>query len=153
MKKIKIISIIAIFLLAINIFWILFFISHKPLHGRGNDPKKVIIEKLHLDELQTKEYEKLIDGHRESIRNSEKHIMELKNQLYKTLKERANVSMTDSLMTEIGKAQIEIEHINYNHFQDIKQLCKPEQLNYFNELCNDIAKLFGRPSPPENEKH
>lgn len=153
MKKIKVISIIAILLLAINVFWIWFFITHKPPHGRNHDPKKVIIEKLHLDEKQTNEYEKLIEGHREDIQNSEQQIMMLKNQLYLTLKDNEKQNITDSLIAEIGKVQIEIEHISYKHFLDIKKLCKPEQENSFSELCNDIAKLFAPPSPPEHEKH
>jgi len=153
MKKVKLLNFITICLFAINIFWIWFFISHKPPHGRKNEPKKLIIEKLNFNETQIKEYEKLIAVHREDIQKQEQQIIVLKNQMYLTLKENPNSSFTDSLIAEIGKVQIEIEHINYKHFQDISKLCTPEQQNSFYKLCNDIAKLFTPPSHPNNEKH
>lgn len=153
MNKVKILSIIVIGLLAVNLFLIWFLISHKPPHGRVDDPKKVIIEKLHLDETQITAYERLIDAHKQNIQKTEQQMMLLKNQLYASLQEGKQIDLSDSIMTEIGNVQIEIEHINYNHFQDIKNLCKPEQLKSFDRLCMDIAKLFAPPSPRANEKH
>ncbi|MEI7801078.1 MAG: hypothetical protein WCI97_00365 [Bacteroidota bacterium] len=152
MNKVKIIGTIAIVLLAINIFWVWFFITHKP-PGRNREPKKVIIEKLHLDETQKAAYEKLIDAHRQNMQQSEHEMMQLKNQLYASLQEGKQEDLSDSIINEIGKVQIEIEHVNYKHFQDIKKLCKPEQLKSFDELCLEIAKLFAPPHPPENEKN
>jgi len=152
MNKIKTISAIAIGLFLINIFWIWFFISHKPAHGRHEQPKKVIIEKLQLDKRQIKDYEVLIKAHRANIHQTEANIQALKNQLYLTLKEKENMVFTDSLIAEIAKVQMEIEHIHYNHFKEIKQLCKPQQQHLFNALCSDIARLFAHPSPPVHEK-
>lgn len=152
MNKVKILSTIAIVLLAINVFWIWFFIAHKPPHGRRPEPKKVIMEKLKFDEQQTKEYDKLIDWHRGQMKESEQQIMLLKNQLYLTLMDKDAGSVSDSLIREIGKMQEKVEHINYKHFQDIKQLCKPTQQNSFGELSKDIAKLFAPPPRPENDK-
>lgn len=152
MNKVKILSTIAIVLLAINVFWIWFFIAHKPPHGRRQEPKKVIIEKLKFDEQQTKDYEKLIAWHREHINESEQQIMGLKNQLYLTLTNKDASVISDSLIREIGKMQEKVEHINYKHFQDIHQLCKAEQQNSFGELSKDIAKLFAPAPRPENDK-
>ncbi len=153
MKKVKLLSIIAICLFSINIFWIWFFISHQPPHGRKQDPKKVIIEKLHFNEQQKKEYEKLIAVHKGNIRKQEQQILMLKNLMYLKLNQNPNNRFTDSLIARIGRAQMEIEHINYNHVQDISRLCKLEQKNSFYELCFEIAKLFTPPSAPHNEKH
>lgn len=153
MNKVKILSITSIGLFAANILLIWFLVSHKPSRDRGEDPKKVIIEKLHLDEKQIGDYEKLIDSHRQDILNSEREMMRLKNQLYLTLRESENPSMTDSLIAEIGKSQINIEHINYRHFQDIRNLCRADQAESFNELSIDIAKLFSiQRMPPTGKK-
>ncbi len=153
MNKFKILSIISIGLLAVNLFFIWFLVSRKPPHGRTQDPKKIIIEKLHLDEAQITAYENLIDAHRQRIRESEQQIMLLKNQLYASLQEGKQTDLADSIMTELGRAQLEIEHVNYKHFQDIKKLCKPEQLKSFDELCLEIAKLFAPPPHPEHPAH
>ncbi len=152
MSKIKVLSIISIGLLAVNIILIWFLMCNKTAHGKKEGPKKVIIEKLHFGVLQTKKYEKLIDWHRKNIRESESQMMVLKNQLYTSLQQGKQTNSSDSLIAEIGKVQIEIEHINYKHFQDIKQLCKPEQLKLFDELSEDIAKLFAHKPLPPNEK-
>jgi periplasmic protein CpxP/Spy len=152
MNKVKVLSIVSIGLFAANIILICFLMSNKMAHDRKEDPKKIIIKKLHFDESQTKEYEKLIDWQKKNIRKSESQMMVLKNELYTSLQQNKQTNSTDSLIAEIGKVQIEIEHINYKHFKDIKELCKPEQLKLFDELCEDIAKLFAHKPLPPNEK-
>jgi len=148
MNKVKLLSIIAVGLLAVNIFLLL----HKPPHRKQEEPREIIIKKLHLDAQQIQEYEKLIDVHKVKIQHAEQEMMLLKNQLYKSLAETKENTSKDSLMLEIGKVQAEIEQINYSHFQDIKQLCKSEQLKYFDDFCLDITKLFGQKQIPPNEK-
>lgn len=149
MNKVKVLSIVSIVLFAANLILIWFLMDSKTVPKRREGPRKIIIEKLHFNELQTAEYGKLIDWHRKNIRKSELQMMVLKNQLYTNLQQNKQTNSTDSLIAEIGKAQIEIEHINHKHFNDIKQLCKPEQLKLFDELCEDIAMLFAhKPLPP-----
>jgi hypothetical protein len=152
MNEVKVLSIVSIGLFAANIILIWFLMYGKTPHKKREGPKKVVIEKLHFDEVQTTEYEKLIDWHRKSIRESEAQMMVLKNELYTSLQQGKQTNSTDSLIAEIGKVQIEIEHINHKHFKDIKELCKPEQLKLFDELCEDIAKLFAHKPLPPNEK-
>ena len=151
MTKVKLLSITSIFLLALNLVMIWFFVSHKP-DGRRDRPKKVIIEKLHFNTSQIEEYEKLIAWHRGNIQHRQHKMQSLKNQLYSTLQEKGKSNATDSLINEIGKVQIEIEQVHYKHFQDIKKLCNPEQQKSFNELCSDIAELFAPHTLPANEK-
>jgi protein CpxP len=152
MNKVKVLSIVSFGLFAANLILVWFLMFNKTAHDRKEGIKKIIIEKLHFDESQTKEYEKLIDWHKKNIRKSESQMMVLKNQLYTSLQQNNQTNSTDLLIAEIGKVQIEIEHINYKHFKDIKQLCKPEQLKLFDELCEDIAKLFAHKPLPPNEK-
>jgi len=153
MKKVKVLSIISSCLFAVNVFWIWFFISHRPPHRSNKEPKTVIIEKLQFNEGQKKAYEKLIAAHREKIQTEDLKLLVLKNQMYLTLRESPTKSIADSLITEIGKGQAKIEHINYKHFQDISKLCNPEQQILFYELCKDIAELFTPLAGPKNEKH
>lgn len=153
MKKVKVLSIISSCLFAVNVFWIWFFISHRPPHRIKKEPKTVIIEILQFNEGQKKAYEKLIAVHREKIQKEDLKVLVLKNQLYLTLRESPTRSVADSLIAEIGEGQAKIEHINYKHFQDISKLCNPEQQILFYELCKDIAELFTPPAGPKNEKH
>ncbi len=152
MRKLKIASFIAIGLFVLNLVLIWFLISSKPHKNRREGPKKLIIEKLHLEGSQIKQYEKLIEWHRKRIRESETQLMALKNQLYGSLQTKSPPVLKDSLIAEIAKVQMEIEKINYTHFQEIKQLCEPEQLKLFDSLCEEIAQLFSHKPPHPNEK-
>lgn len=139
MNKYKFLTIIVIVLLITN--GILFFILVKN-HKRKGGPKNIIIEKLHFDKEQIKQYEAYIQQHRKAINNNETAINTLRSNLYEELKYSNNKSKIDSLILIIGKQQTIAEHINYKHFLEIKKLCKPNQKNDFDELTKEIAKLF-----------
>jgi hypothetical protein len=110
--------------------------------GRVEGPKRIIIEKLNFDQEQIDAYELLIVWHRTNITQCEHQMMDLKNQLYAGLQEGNQANLTDSLIGEIGGVQQKIEQVNYKHFQDIKQLCRPEQLKLFDKLSKEISRLF-----------
>jgi Spy/CpxP family protein refolding chaperone len=157
MEKTKLLTITVIGLLLLNFATLGFlFISgtkgHKPPHdipeGR-HEPKEIIIERLHFDANQQKEYGQLIEWHRRKIRQLEDSIRVSKNELYMLLNndivdEKAKVT----LINEIALFQKQIEATHFKHFEDIKKLCKPEQQVYFNELTEEFGRLFYRNKPP-----
>ncbi|MDF3028805.1 MAG: hypothetical protein K0S23_3112 [Fluviicola sp.] len=113
---------------------------------RHHGPRNEIIEKLHFDEKQVAEYDKLIRGHRKAIESAEQQLQQQKQKLYSNL----NEPLSDSLLQEILKVEAGIERIHFNHFKDIEKLCKPEQKGYFRQLNREIAHLF---SPKKGPKH
>jgi Spy/CpxP family protein refolding chaperone len=157
MEKTKLLTITVIGLLLLNFATLGFlFISgtkgHKPPHdipeGR-HEPKEIIIERLHFDANQQKEYGQLIEWHRRKIRQLEDSIRVSKNELYMLFNndivdEKAKVT----LINEIALFQKQIEATHFKHFEDIKKLCKPEQQVYFNELTEELGRLFSRNKPP-----
>ena len=38
--------------------------------------------------------------------------------------------------------QKEVEMINYDHFSDIRALCRPDQMDNFNTLAQELAQIF-----------
>ena len=66
----------------------------------------------------------------------------LRSELYQQLKHQQDTSKVDSIISIIANQQIIAENINYNHFLEIKKLCKPSQKEDFDELTTKIAKLF-----------
>ncbi len=149
MNKLKVLSLISIGLLAVNIILIWFLVSHQPNRSNREGPKRIIIEKLHFDKNQITEYEKLIEWHRTEIRKADKQMLELKHNLYSYLIKEPSTSK-DSLIAEIGKLQMAIEHIHFKHFLDIKKLCKHEQQNYFEAFASEITELFPQ---TKNKQH
>lgn len=159
MSKIKLLSIAVVGLLILNGCIIGFMFFRKPPRPMSrampseNGPKNIIIQKLHFDTQQINEYQKLIDAHQTALRELQQEMKENKNELYLTLNEE-NIIAKDSLENNIANIQKRIEEIHYQHFMAIKNLCKPDQLSYFNELTNDLAKYFtpekNSPPPPRD---
>jgi Spy/CpxP family protein refolding chaperone len=157
MEKTKLLTITVIGLLLLNFATLGFlFISgtkgHKPPHdipeGR-HEPKEIIIERLHFDANQQKEYGQLIEWHRRKIRQLEDSIRVSKNELYMLLNDdKIDEKAKVTLINEIALFQKQIEATHFKHFEDIKKLCKPEQQVYFNELTEEFGRLFYRNKPP-----
>ena len=157
MEKTKLLTITVIGLLLLNFATLGFlFISgtkgHKPPHdipeGR-HEPKEIIIERLHFDANQQKEYGQLIEWHRRKIRQLEDSIRVSKNELYMLLNDdKIDEKAKVTLINQIALFQKQIEATHFKHFEDIKKLCKPEQQVYFNELTEEFGRLFYRNKPP-----
>ena len=142
MNKTKLLSIISVVLFISNIALVacVFLGQHRPTSKEG--PRDIIIERLHFDTQQVAAYDKLIRKHRNTIRVQQDAMMGLKNQLYSRLLDFPDAVIKDSLEREIGKLQIAIENINFDHFKEIKLLCKEDQQKAYGELIHDIARLF-----------
>ncbi len=124
---------------------------HGPRH-RGEGPKKLIVEKLHLDQQQQAEYEKLIHWHRGTIDQLDNQILETKNRLYlQLLKTNVDAKAEDSLINVIVGYQKQIEQTHFKHFEDIKKICKPEQMEYYYDLTTELTTLFSKPRRPKHD--
>ena len=123
-------------------------LPHDRPEGR-HEPKEIIIERLHFDANQQKEYGQLIEWHRGEIRQLEDSIRVSKNELYLLLNDdKVDENAKVTLINEIALFQKQIEATHFKHFEDIKKLCKPEQQVYFNELTEELGRLFSRNKPP-----
>lgn len=127
---------------------VLFFGGKKKGH-HPHGPKHLIIQKLQFDEAQQVAYEGLIKSHRSLIGEKDGEIRSLKKALLSTLNRPQNNAFIDSISSEIGNIQKEIEIIHYNHFVSIKELCREDQLQNFESLSKELQQLFAPPPPPK----
>lgn len=152
MNKTKLLSVAVIALLVLN-FGILGFLflskKHEP-NGRKM-PREIVIEKLHFDENQIVEYEKIIEEHQKAIRNLDDSIRKTKNELYQLLnEEKINSAQKDSLYLQLANYQKQIETTHFNHFLEIKRLCKKEQLADYKNLTEELSKIFSNKPRPKH---
>lgn len=144
-------------LLISNILLVVFMMKGRgPGHGpppHHGGPRDLIIERLHFDEAQIAKFETLIQEHHKNVTDEDQALMNIKNTLYDNLKSDENKATTDSLINAMTIIQNKIEHIHYSHFEDIKKLCKPEQIRYFNVLATELSHLFGPPHGPPPPLH
>jgi len=153
--KLLTIAVIGLLLLNFGILGVMFFgkPAHPPMHPphggpNGEGPKQIIIERLHLDAMQQKDYELLVVEHRNKTDELHEASKKLHDELFSLLKgDTNNKGQSDSLMLEVANNQKAIENLNFDHFNAIKKLCKGEQVGYFNELVNDLGRLFAPKGP------
>ena len=142
MNKIKFLYIIIALLVATNIGVLLNMYLHKPPHPRHDDgPKKVIVEKLGFNEKQEAEYEIIIKQHRSRVKAIENKIRKNKDALF-TLLKSDDTTKKDSIITNLGTFQMEIESAHYKHFEAIKEICSADQLDEFKSLTKELGRLF-----------
>lgn len=111
-------------------------------------PREIIIRELAFDEEQIKKYDVLITEHQQYIRSIEEQITEKKTKLYKSAL-LENSSVDSVLFSEIAQIHIELEKIHIDHFQQIKGLCKGDQLQKFDDIVPKFSTLFRPPKPPK----
>jgi hypothetical protein len=161
MKKTKLLTITVIGLLLLNFAILAFLLVSGPRgnkrptdrpEGRPN-PREIIIERLHFDDKQQKEYTELIKWHRGEIKKLDSNIRQTKNELYYQLNQtEVNLKTKDSLITLLNSYQKQVEETHFKHFEDIKKLCHQDQLEDFNELTEDLSRIF-TPNKPPRPRH
>lgn len=146
----KIITFTIIALLAANL-GLLAFIMSKPHHPNNgmkdrfnkDGPKQRMIERLDFDEAQSETFFALVKSHRDKIIKYDDKIKKEKEHLFSLLgKEIPNLVVADSITSSIAAYQKEIELLHFNHFKEIKALCKGDQVEKFNELSTDLSRIF-----------
>jgi protein CpxP len=163
MEKTKLLTFAVITLLLLNLgtLGFLFFSGPKGNHphpGQGQEgrpkPREIIIEKLHFDANQQKEYDKLIQWHQSEIRTIEDTIRAAKNELYSTLSaSEVNKNEKDSLINALAIHQKQIETTHFKHFEDIKKLCHKDQLEDFDNLTDELSRIFSKGQRPPGPRH
>jgi protein CpxP len=155
MNKSKLLRIIVIAILIINMVVIGYLLINKGAFfgNKPTKPREIVIKKLDFDTEQIKQYDVTITKHQNKIRNLDDSIRKTKNELYSRLKENSTkIDTNDSLVNQINNYQKQIEITHYNHFIEIKKICKPEQLEKFNALTNELSKIFSGKRKPKDEK-
>ena len=160
MNKTKLLTLSVILLIALNFGILGFIVFSKPeaqtfemQHFSKSGPKEVIIRELNFDEEQKISYQKLIDAHRFQISTIEYKIRNSKDELYLLLKdEKEDASSKTALIDSLAYFQKQIEVTHFKHFQDIRKLCKKEQLKNFNALTEKLSKLFSKGPKPRHDE-
>lgn len=153
MNTTKFLKLAILILFCINMITLVFFITKGPKDRMNNRkrPSEIIIEKLHFDANQIKQYEELINNHQKEIIRIDDEIKNNKTNLYRQLSNPES-KIIDSLFQEIANKQNQIEKTHFDHFLAIKKLCKEEQLKDFDDLTNELSRIFSKPKPRDEKR-
>ncbi len=146
-------KITVIIALLINAATLLFFwwSAQKPNDRPNLRPAQILKNTLKLDEKQTILYDTLRERHHTQHDSLLKLVANCRQNLY-AQKQVAN----DSILTQIGLLHKEIERITYEHFEEVRQICTPEQQAELDKLLEKMVqnvlmpKERGRKRPPRD---
>ncbi len=161
MGKTKFLSIVIVALLVINAGTLVYLFlgqnkEHKhPPHrvGKGS-PAEFIIEKLELDDKQQADFRELQKEHRSKMRETHEKLEETRSKYFDGLK-TSTIDTTESqkLQAEIGKLMGQIHGNTFEHFTEVRKLCRPEQQALFDEFIEDILRALAPPPPGGKRGH
>lgn len=148
MNKIKVLTFSVIALVILNLGIMVFFMVIKPREFK-NGSRLLIIEKLHFDDPQKKQFRVLIEQHVKKIKRYESTILSTKEVLYLQLSQsKIDLKAKDSLINVLGNMQKKVETARFEHFKAIKSICNtPQQKEAFKNLTLDLAQKIGEPNP------
>mgnify|MGYP001586266716 FL=1 len=108
MNKNKFYVLVIVALFIIN-GMLVFFITQKGHRGKpAHSPKEIIIERLRLDEAQTKDYSELVLVHGEATRDLMNSIRTQRSSIYKLLTVTDETAKVDSAINAIVGLQQEL---------------------------------------------
>lgn len=106
-------------------------------------PEEVLVQTLKLDDAQRQQFE-VLKMHDRALRDSFlRKMADARGALYRNFR-TATPSEIDSSTAVAAAIFQDMEKSNYQHFADIRALCRPEQQAQFDSLLLDIVQLLNR---------
>jgi protein CpxP len=135
----------AIVLLALTNGAVLFyFLRQRPNFAPRHDQR--IVDALRLDAEQQKEFEKLKADHRRQMNELDRKFNDLLDGYFGTLASN-NVSSRDSLEKQLGSIEAMRARVTWQHFGDLKALCRSDQKDDFNAFLPELIKFIVQRGP------
>ena len=116
-------------------------------------------KELGFDKMQTEQYLKMRQEHRSQAQQLDNEIRQLKKQMFdEVLEDSPQPLLSDSLLRLVQEKQADLEQLTFQHFLDLKKLCKPEQQNKLKLLMREVFRQkpgfrddrMPPPPPPED---
>jgi periplasmic protein CpxP/Spy len=144
-KTLKYWKIFAFILIALNIALIVFLLLGPPQGrhpGQKEDgaPGSYLVEKLKFNAQQESAFDKLKKAHHEKIMELKEEGNKLRKSFFDGLTSDSISSSKDSIVNKIAENQKQIELVTYNHFEEVKKLCTPEQKITFNDIIMEVIR-------------
>lgn len=137
------VAVIALLLLNFGTLGYLLFMRPGPHAGRqGMKLDQEIIKTLHLDDNQQKTFNGLKTAHHDQIVNSDRAYHDALTRFFSLVKnDTVEQTQYDSLMTAMLDIQKSRATLTFKHFEDLKNLCTPEQRKNFDQLLPVLTQV------------
>jgi len=139
------VSLIGLLLLS-NLALVAFFVMNKPEKREvrrehpGSYMKDALKNDVGFTDQQMTEFDKMADQHRQQMRPLFEDIGKTKESFYKMLSQPQTAdTVLNQAASQIGDKQKAIDIKIFTHFQNIRQLCTPEQQPAFDSLIQRVV--------------
>jgi periplasmic protein CpxP/Spy len=138
-KKIKYLTIAVFALIAVNISLIAFLMLPKPPRDHGRDGRmhnkgaEFLMNRLELTDDQKAIFEQDFKAHKSRKDSTDKIIWDKKRMIFKCAITGDSIR-AQAIIQEMNDIHSANEMEMYNHFQKMKQICTPEQLDRLNKV-------------------
>jgi RNA processing factor Prp31 len=140
---------LAVFVLLINGVSLVFFLMNRPPDKPENmhqKPAEIVSQALYFNPEQQLAYKKLSQQHHQVHDNLLKQIEEKRKVLY-----AQNTNTIEAITQEIGALHQQVESTMYQHFQEVRKICKPEQQVELDKRVVQFVQRILCP-PPHGER-
>ena len=102
-----------------------------------------------FNEQQIATYRELRDEHLHELRDLRDSVKALKQQFFNKIPDtKIAPEEITKLTKELGDKMAKVDKITFEHFQEVRKICTPEQLKKFDEIIGNFAEKANRPDPP-----
>ncbi len=139
-KKYRIIILILIVvnICLITTWWVLSIRSEQPIEEKQQNPRKdFFAQALKLDSIQKIQFDTLNCQHFQKLGQLNGRVDSLKHEMrLEIMRPATNHNRLDSLFKEIAWNRTVIDSTIYHHFQRLRNICQPNQVESFDSLIN-----------------
>jgi periplasmic protein CpxP/Spy len=125
--------------------------------GKGEAPRpsveKIIVETLQFDEEQQRKLDELKLNHKRRLKNIDDSFDKSMETYFNLLQaDTINQTQKNSLDSMMAAAEREKIRTTYDHFQDIRNICREDQREKFNAFLPQLVRFIMRPNPPKGKE-
>jgi len=155
MSKEQLLTILAITLAGMNLLLVGFlYLRPSPMgppHLRGKAAAdRFIKDKFKFDDAQLEAFLRSKDKHFEAINSTRRQLTEYSQAYY--LLPIQQTAAKDSLLQLIQAQNLEIYSINNTHLEEIRQICRPDQLPYLKDFIKEQARSPNNMNRPPHRR-
>lgn len=120
-----------------------------PPRNQQANPDKFLEMELQLTDEQVAAFSELRQQHQQETRKIRQVIHGLSGNLVEELfKSQPDTARVAALSDEIGRKQAEYERITYSHFDELKQVCTPDQQEKLRVILFEMLDNMRMGTPP-----
>jgi hypothetical protein len=147
MSRERFLTIAVAFLFLLNLGTIGFLYFNRPQPPR--ELFRVITKELNFDDQQQEQFFALRDQHRSSMDKLDQAFANILEKYLQLLKENEPSSaIRDSLENALALIEKQKAAVTLKHFQEVKALCRPDQVKNFEGLIPQLSRIL---LPPKNQ--